>query len=463
MTEWRIINRRINKKKCKIELLFAAVMLDQTFSLENFTTIFDIENRKGNSIQSIFKDEPNFLDIYNKDKEIKLLRKVRKGSPDYKNALTKLKNEKKDLVAFALSKISREVNDKHFSISITEDKSISTKPVYKIGNDAKSFFVMKQLQYNLRKLYKVKQANRFAVINQLANILDSNFPIYIFRTDLSEFYERISQKKVIDKLRSDALLSPMSLKIISSIFHQYNSITKSNRGLPRGIGISAYLSEVYARVLDNKLQSVPHVIYYARYVDDIIIVFAKHEGVDYSIVCNGIKEDIEKEDFTVNVAKTIEPISSSSTNYSFEYLGYGFKRNNSQLEIRMSREKGEKYKLRIKTSFELYNKRASFNEKLARKLLVKQVRYLTRNVRLINNKNNVYIGIYHSNSMVNKLGLDCIRALDHYLLFHVNSLPNPLLKERLKKYKFIDGFADRKFTKFDVEDFRVITKDWKNV
>ncbi len=438
-------------------------MLDQTFSLENFIKIFDIENRKGNSVQKIYKDEPDFFNIFNKDEEIKLLRKTKKGSPDYKDTLNKLKSEKKDLVALALTKIAREVNDRLFSISITEDKTISDKPVYKISKESKSFFVIKQLQYNLRKLYKVKQANRFAVVNQLANTLDSDFPLYIFRTDLSGFYENIPQKAIIDKLRSDALLSPMSLKTISSIFYQYNIITKLDKGLPRGIGISAYLSEIHARVLDNELQSIPHVIYYARYVDDIIMVFAKHEGINYSNVCEGVKDIITREGFTVNAAKTDEPLLSSSTNYSFEYLGYGFKKNNGLLEIRMSKEKSEKYKRRIKKSFELYNQRALFDEKNARKLLVKQVRYLTRNVRLVNNKNNVYIGIYHSNSMINERGLYCIKALDNYLLFYINCLSNSTLKERLKKYKFIDGFTERKFTKFDIKDYRVITKDWKNV
>lgn len=438
-------------------------MLDQTFSLENFIKIFDIENRKGNPIQKVYKHEPDFLNIYNKDEEIKRYRKDRKKDSDYRENLNKLKSEKKELVTLALTKITREINNQPFSIAITEDTTITAKPVYKINKESKSFLVMQQLQYNLKKLYKVKQANRFAIINQLANILDSNFPIYIFRTDLSDFYESISQTEIINKLRSDTLLSPMSLKVISSIFYQYNNITNAQKGLPRGIGISAYLSEVHSRKLDNELQNIPHVIYYARYVDDIIMVFAKHEGEDYSVKCNDVKDKITETGFKINMNKTIEPISSGSTNYSFEYLGYGFKKNDKQLEIRMSKEKSEKYKRRIKKSFELYGQQVLSDEKNARKLLVKRIRYLTRNVRLINNKNNVYIGIYHSNSMVNKLGLHCIRALDHYLLSHINSLSNSKLKVRLGKYKFIDGFSERKFTKFDISDFKIITKGWKNV
>ena len=44
------------------------------------------------------------------------------------------------------------------------------------------------------------------------------------------------------------------------------------KGIPRGIGISAYLSELYMRDIDIKIKSLEDVIYYARYVDDIIVI-----------------------------------------------------------------------------------------------------------------------------------------------------------------------------------------------
>ena len=49
---------------------------------------------------------------------------------------------------------------------------------------------------------------------------------------------------------------------------------ESGSGVPRGFGVSAYLSELYMREIDNEIKALPDVIYYARYVDDIVIIFS---------------------------------------------------------------------------------------------------------------------------------------------------------------------------------------------
>jgi hypothetical protein len=85
---------------------------------------------------------------------------------------------------------------------------ISTdKPVYKIEKKPEYFFALKQIQYNFRKLYKVKQANRFAIVSQIKGLLDDNFPKYVIRTDIQEFYESIPHDILLQKLNEENLLT----------------------------------------------------------------------------------------------------------------------------------------------------------------------------------------------------------------------------------------------------------------
>ena len=126
------------------------------------------------------------------------------------------------------------------------------KPVYKVPNNAHTYFAIKQLQQNIKNLYKVKQDNRNNIISQLKSVLTNHFPKYVIRTDIKDFYESISRKKILQKIDQDSLLTLSSRKIIHMILEQYENISRNHNGIPRGIGISAYLAELYMRDFDRK-------------------------------------------------------------------------------------------------------------------------------------------------------------------------------------------------------------------
>lgn len=57
--------------------------------------------------------------------------------------------------------------------------------------------------------------------------------------------------------------------------------------------MSAYLAELYMRDIDKQIKSLPTVSYYARYVDDIIIVFtpiSTKDSRDYLVEIDKIIE-----------------------------------------------------------------------------------------------------------------------------------------------------------------------------
>ena len=84
-----------------------------------------------------------------------------------------------------------------------------------------NYFVTKQLQRNIYKTFKVKQACRKVIIEQLKLILDDGFPKIIIRTDIKKFYESIPHKELLQKIEENSLLSFPSKRMIKRVLNQY--------------------------------------------------------------------------------------------------------------------------------------------------------------------------------------------------------------------------------------------------
>lgn len=454
-------------------------MLDQSFSEENFKKILDLENRKGIYLEGNFF--PDIVDISikikNLNNKLKVLKKKGLSEDEYKTEKEKL-NKEKDKLKFAkeelfkakLNKISSKVTSPSFKIEIEQDTSISSKPVYKTSYKLENILTLKQLQYNFRKLYKVKQANRYSILSQLKNILDDGFPKIILKTDIKEFYESIPQDRLLKKIADDNLLTHLSRKFIKQILIQYNKLSGSRKGVPRGIGISAYLVELYMREIDTRIQSLPHVIYYSRYVDDIVVILSPSintKTIDYK---SQIKTILENEELTMNeeIIKTKEidlSNKSRTINYDFDYLGYRFisgynSNKHIPLKVTISKKKKKRYAERLLNAFSLYLNNSSRNEKQARKLFVKRIRFLMNNTRLVNNKKNILTGIYYTNNLINTL--DDFISLDRYFRYLVFKFQMPAnLKNRITvDNSFVSGFDPSKIKKFNSEELKKMMDNW---
>ena len=432
-------------------------MLDQSFSAENFRKILDYENRKGVYLEGkYFLDNVKLTELTEKikncnteirDKKNKVTAEefetFRKKTNDKKE---ELQEEKEVLLNIELKKISDEVLNNKFKIKLTKHDKITDKPVYKIEDEPKYFFALKQIQYNFRKLYKVKQANRFAIVSQIKGLLDDNFPKYVIRTDIQEFYESIPHDILLQKLNEENLLTFYSKKILFQILSEYKRLSGSDKGLPRGVGLSAYLAELYMRDIDRQIKSLPTVSYYARYVDDIIIVFTPISTEDSRDYLGEIDKIIETKYFlTRNKTKTkkcnLVPESISckrKCSEEFDYLGYNIKFGNGAIKLRLTANKIKRYIHRIDLVIKSYLAYAKVNEKRARKILVKRLKFLTGNTRLLNNKKNILVGVFYSNNLLTDSS--DFKCLDIYLTDEIQSKISVVhLKTRLAKYKFEEG------------------------
>ena len=284
----------------------------------------------------------------------------------------------------------------------------------------------------------------------------------MLRTDIDDFYENISYERLIEKINENHILSPFSRKILRQILSKYRELSGSDKGIPRGVGVSANLAELYMRDIDRAIMSLRGISYYARYVDDIIIIFTStldDQDRDYLKDVKGIIEDEFK--LKLNGTKTFAfDLRNEKLACELEYLGYKMFFGDGKIKTRLTDKKIKKYKSRIDLSFESYSNLSKINEKEARKILVKRVRFLTGNTRLRNNKNNVLVGIYHSNSQLTEK--DDLSIIDDYLRNKINSeIKITQLQGRLRKYSFKNGFDTRKFSAFKTHDLQKIMKAWK--
>lgn len=482
-------------------------MLDQSFSAENFRNIFHIENRKGNLKKEMFPAK--YIDLIKEIKslkaEIKEKSRERKDGTitkeeyqsikDEKNSKIKECKKKKDDVLYEqVKEISANVNNDSFRFTINVEER-DGKPVYQLGDSIEVFYAIKQLQYNIRKTFKVKQADRYSILKQIKLLLSDNFPKYIIRTDIKSFYESIPQVGLLEKIEQNTLLNYQSKKFIAGIIEEYEAKKdprefEAKKGVPRGIGISAYLAELYMRDIDNKIKSLENVTFYARYVDDIFIIFTpntKSSGTNYFEKVNKIitssglelKPETDAKTQLVDMLNKIEGFNSSINylGYKFNTLGIKLKADenpiNYRLSVNLSDNKIDKYKSRIKLSFDTYNKESKYDERRARKILFDCLRMLTGNTNLINSKNGVKVGVYFSNSLLDKEkkdGLKDLKSLDGFLtgMVYSNLVPYAELLLDIEKlryqikqsFSFQKGFEEKRFHKFKIKELKTLKKIW---
>lgn len=454
--------------------------MKQSFNVENFIKIYYDENRKGDYLDGRFSEFSALKEIGQEIKQINQNFRDKVYSTEIEKETANQKKEELLKIKFnklgeVLLEVEEKIDKKNYLISMLT-KSIKEKTAYTIDrSNIETFFLFKQIQKNIQYSFKVKQADRNEIISQVINMLDNGFPKYIIRTDIKSFYESIPHDKLKKVISRNHILSSVSKKVINEILRQYQTMTGHDKGIPRGIGISAYLAELYMRDFDNDIKNLKNVTYYARYVDDIITIFTPNNKYDSTDYLNLIDEKIIRYGLARNtdIPKNEQiDMRQNSINFNFDFLGYNLNYS-GELKIDLSNNKFQKLKRKIELSIDAYNTLSKFNEKQARKELIKRVKYLTGNTRLLGVKKDILIGVYFSNQLVNSVDsklkrLDnyfkCVaveRNLKPYSRLNLNGAIK--LKNKLKTFSFVDGFNEKKFYKFSKKDLEEILSIWKSL
>lgn len=447
-------------------------MIDQMFTAENFRSIYDAENRKGADLASRYFPtlKPFTLAVRDKVKDIRDLRKIKATltAEDFEAQLLALKAElipiktaKSSAIDVLMDDISQKVLKSSFKIGLSQKTGPKGKPVFCIDAEPEAFFVIKQLQRNIHRIYGVKQANRHDLVCQLRDMLSSTFPFELVRTDISSFYESIDRKRLVEKLDRDQLLSPASKKYIKQVLDSYGKISGSPTGIPRGVGISAYLAELYLRPVDESIRAISGLVLYCRFVDDIVAVFARPPaGKNLGSFKDLIIAIFGDNGLTHNAVKTSEFNLADANRKKFEYLGYRFLLTPGKFEISPSAAKVVKYRARMNAAFAEYWREKPVSPRSAFRKLVARVKFLTGNTRLSNSKSSAVTGIYFNNSIVTNLL--SFKLLDKRLKTRIEALKRTSLQKQLKNLKFTMGFEQRRYHNFSTRELQMIVRAWKH-
>ena len=476
-------------------------MLDQTFSAKNFMNVYAQENRMGRiPVETMGEDFKAVIAMIKEtNSELQKLKSLKKSkkTDDIKKKIDELKQEQKDLKADKqkalfeeMQDLSSKVNSSAFRFKL-EKVCIGGKMGFKIDSkDHAQLFAMKQLQVNLQKTFKVKQANRHLIMTNIKLLLKTRRPFYIIRTDVSSFFETIPQEQLKHIVMDNTLLSHKSKVFVNAILKEYEAekvmLTdeecegmKEGCGVPRGIGISSLLSEIYMRDLDSSIKKSPEVIFYVRYVDDIFMLLAElPEGKDIEEYYSDLVEKFKEKGLRL---KSTDDIKCSLFNcfkhkdktFEVSYLGYKLTittkisksiLKSAEVTYSMSDNKKERITMRIDNAFKHFDATNKYDIHQARKDLVDSLKLITGNVRLHKSKSGIKTGLYYNSDLLDDT--KDLENLNTYLysktvslhpnLFHTEDEKKAYLTalySRIRKFNFVSAWETRKM--YDLKDKRL--------
>ncbi len=396
-----------------------------------------------------------------------LIRYLKKGE------LIRKKLEKDDIV-FDIEELEEKILDETFEFDIKFNDE------FYFIEDISQKLLLRKLNDNIKRIYKDEQANRKFIIHQIKTLLNENAPFWIIKTDIKSFYESIDRNRVFQKLKNDAMLSYYSIFLIKKIFEHPSIISES--GLPRGLNISASLSEIYMRNFDKSIQRHKDVYYYARFVDDIIIFLNNKESAN--TLLDSLKEIISNEKLNLEINNTKTELfdglnfkilrkgyNKRPIHNNIEYLGYKFyldenitKREN-KLKISIADKKIKKIKTRIIKSYVDYINNNDFN------LLKRRIQFLTGNygISKTNDGSILKAGIYFNYTHINDLSVLKELNIFHKKLIYskngsigtkLNAKLSTIERNILKKHCFIAGFKNKTYNSFSYAEMGKIIKCW---
>lgn len=472
-------------------------MLDQRFSPRNFSKIFDRLNRRGQidiaslptAYQELCSEKRKVNDSIQEIRRKKLSERTEEETTRLEELFSRKKEiekEKEALIEEYFETLEGEISNKGFSFNLTAhshssepDKSVEE---FSIGSQPECAYAMKQLHANLKACYNIEMASRGAILGCLKSIVNTKHPIFIIRTDIKGFFESIPQDRLLELIRRNTLLSSQSKRFVSQIIGEYeakkdNVKVPAGIGIPRGVGISSILSEIYVQQLDNQLRSRPEVIFYGRYVDDIIIILASL-GVFNRIddYYSNLKAVVGEYGLTLHDKKAnhkVQTITTNGLSYTdFEYLGYKLVISRQGREIKLTYRLGSKkcslYEELIDSAFDCFQQCSQHNFMKARRDLLDRLNYITGNIKLNNSKGGIKAGIYYSNYLLDDL--KDLQELNEHLYDKPISIPAHIipdqkerdaaethLKERIKKFDFVESWESRRICSLSHERIKELS------
>lgn len=384
-----------------------------------------------------------------------------------------------------LLELSNKIAEGTYNITDFSMFNLKGNIIYETSN-LEDEIVLSKLNNNIKYIYNVKQSDRHTIVKQIISLLKEETPKYLYKLDISSFYESINLNYYGEILLNDNILSSESCYVLSDLLRVTNK--QNINGLPRGIGLSATLSELAMRDFDKELKSNKKIYFFSRFVDDILIFSSERLDVKNDIIKYlppGLKLNWGKTKFLKVVScfcsgacicnkvkcdcwDKCKCSKKKDEFQNFSFLGYEFNfiklcsvgmKNKISIDISLS--KVNKLKNRLFLSFDNYHKNGNY------KLLENRVRFLTGNHYISNGKHRterMKSGVHYN--YIHITTISKYAELDLYLkkLIFANSASNIKLsvqhKHTLNKFSFVSGFNNKLIEKFSGNQINKIKGCW---
>ena len=448
------------------------------FTASSFLRIATLEARRG-------RDDPGqrFADVNTVINDLKALHKQRRDESgrepneaksrliygSFRPKIAELQRLKHQVLERELLKVSERLSaalaDDSFSWGLERGPDAGARKTYRVGLEDERYFAMKQLEINLKNAHQLSAPNRNRLVAQLCDALEGKLPRFVLRTDIEAFYDSVPHHLLRETLRNHGGLTTTSFAFVSQLLKEWHSLTGRDVGLPTGVGLSAYLGEVYARQIDKVVAGHPSVHFYGRYVDDIVIVARSQESLDEAR--SRLDRAFTELGLRVNLAKQQQMMPKPNSGTSFDlgqvdFLGYAISKASGTVVVEMANSAINRYKRRLEASFDSWHHKG--RDSGHERLLLNRVRFLTGNTKLVNSKGRAVTGIYFNYPKLTKISRS-LKALDVYfgvLLSRHSSTFSPKMRARLARASFELGFLNRTFHRFRQSDLERLVAVWRD-
>jgi hypothetical protein len=362
-----------------------------------------------------------------------------------------------------------------WNVSPLKVSQLRGKDVYSLP-DFHNELIVRKINNNIRHFTNTRNPARTSIVSNLSRIISEAVPYRLYRLDVKSFFESFAIGHVLKTIDDINILSLATKRLLRDLFKHF--VESGGSGIPRGLAISSTLSEIMMADFDIKMKNMEGVFFYARYVDDIIIVTSGTESQSQFIksiqdyLPDGLKFSRKKQ----GISTVPRATKASAYHYCFEYLGYKFNINDpkSASEFRkvtlgISDGKLNKIKTRLICALRDFCKTGESA------ILVERIRFLCGNFSLNDRDRGRkrLAGIFYNYHLIDAANPNCgLRELDLFLqkaiisgsgnVFSVfKKKSTSLERRRLARFSFYRGFKDKVFINYTGSKLKLIQECWK--
>lgn len=451
------------------------------YSVRSFKALAERESRRGADISRTVpavKDAVAALRVRREQYKAEVT-PLALGSPARLAARDQFRSDRKELrqnrdnalegaLQDALIQFEQELESGSFTFGLTPAVKLGDRQTYQISDTLNVAFPAKQAAGVIRDLRAADSQSRNGIVRALKEALGKKYAHAIYRLDITSFFGSIPHDELLNRLHSLKRLDTVTATLVSRLLDEFAALTGARVGIPQGVGMSSHLADFYLHEFDRRMKATPGVLFYARYVDDMVLV------LEDAAVLDSVKLEIDDEllklGLTKHPAKTDEIVTVGNGDYptgsALEYLGYRFTRANGILTTGLTgnRQKRRMRRLELTLQSWLDSSPDAANPNHGHDgMLIDRLRYLAGNTKLLNSKDNVAIGLFFSNSALDADAselTDLDAVLDEFRQNHTDKM-SERLQVKMKNISFVEMFTQRPFYRFSQRKVQRVIQAWE--